>query len=95
MVEGPAAGLALLDAVEPQLPGYHRLDAVHGHLQEMADDPDAAILHYRAAASRTTSLAERNYLTTRANRLAVEPTAPPGPGQQPPVAARSSHDSKA
>jgi RNA polymerase sigma factor (sigma-70 family) len=78
MVEGPAAGLALLDAVEPQLSGHHRLDAVRGHLLEMAGDPDAAIIHYRAAAGRTTSLAERDYLTTRASRLVVERTAPPG-----------------
>jgi len=46
------------------------LDAVRGHLLEMAGDHAAAIEHYRAAAARTTSIPERNYLTTRAARLA-------------------------
>ena len=32
----------------------------------------AAIDHYRAAASRTSSIPERNYLTTHAARLAAE-----------------------
>jgi predicted RNA polymerase sigma factor len=50
--------------------GSHRLDAVRGHLFEMAGDHAAAIRHYRAAAGRTTSVPERNYLTTRAARLA-------------------------
>jgi hypothetical protein len=36
---------------------------------EMAGDFDAAIVHYRTAAGRTTSVAERDYLSTRAGRL--------------------------
>jgi len=35
----------------------------------MVGDSEAAIAHYRAAASRTTSLPERRYLTTQAARL--------------------------
>jgi hypothetical protein len=35
----------------------------------LAGDDDAAIAHYRAAAGRTTSLAERDYLTSRAARI--------------------------
>ena len=49
-----------------------RLDAVRGHLYEMAGDPERAVAHYRAAAERTTSIPERNYLTTKAARLAAE-----------------------
>jgi RNA polymerase sigma factor (sigma-70 family) len=71
MVDGPAAGLRLLDGIAEQLAGHHRLDAVRAHLLEMAEDDDAAIAHYRAAAGRTTSLAERDYLTSRASRLAA------------------------
>jgi hypothetical protein len=37
----------------------------------MAGDHDAAIAHYRAAADRTTSIPERNYLTTQAVRLSA------------------------
>jgi RNA polymerase sigma factor (sigma-70 family) len=69
MVDGPAAGLALLDGIEERLAGHHRLDAVRGHLLEMAGVRDAAIVRYQTAAARTTSVAERDYLMTRAARL--------------------------
>jgi RNA polymerase sigma factor (sigma-70 family) len=69
MVDGPALGLALLEGLDERLPGHHRLDAVRAHLLEMDGDPKAAIEHYRTAAGRTTSLAEREYLLTRAARL--------------------------
>jgi RNA polymerase sigma factor (sigma-70 family) len=72
MVHGPAAGLALLDELDrdPRLAGHYRLDAVRAHLLERAGDHAAALTHYRAAASRTTSVPERNYLIDRAARLA-------------------------
>lgn len=44
--------------------GHYRLDAVRAHLHEKAGDHARAIAHYRAAAERTTSMPERNYLTT-------------------------------
>jgi len=71
MVHGPPAGLELLHALDTdgRLAGHHRLDAVRAHLLEMAGDHQAAIAHYRLAASRTTSLPERNYLMTQAARL--------------------------
>lgn len=69
MVDGPAAGLRLLDRLDERLAGNHRLDAVRAHLLEMAGDHDAAHAHYQTAAERTTSIAERYYLTTRAARL--------------------------
>lgn len=71
MVHGPAAGLALLSALDddPRLAGHHRLDAVRAHLLEREGDREAAIAHYRKAADRTTSTPERNYLMTRAARL--------------------------
>ena len=72
MVEGPSAGLELLDALEAdeRLAGHYRLSAVRGHLLERAGHGAAAIEHYRAAAARTTSIPERNYLTMKAARLA-------------------------
>ena len=69
MVHGPRAGLALLEPLDEQLAGNHRLDAVRGHLHEMLGDPVAAAAHYRAAAARTTSLPERHYLVAQAARL--------------------------
>ena len=71
MVDGPSSGLRLLDAldVDGRLRGHHRLEAVRGHLLEMAGDPVAAAEHYRLAAARTSSMPERNYLLTQAARV--------------------------
>jgi predicted RNA polymerase sigma factor len=69
MVSGPSAGLALLEPLEQPLAGHHRLHAVRAHLLEMAGDVPAAQEEYRQAAARTTSVAERDYLTMRAARL--------------------------
>jgi RNA polymerase sigma factor (sigma-70 family) len=71
MVHGPSRGLELLDTLDTdgRLAGNHRLDAVRAHLLEMAGQRDAAVTHYRAAAERTTSIPERNYLMTRAAGL--------------------------
>jgi predicted RNA polymerase sigma factor len=73
MVEGPAAGLRLIEALDadPRMAGHYRLDAVRAHLFEMAGQHEVAIGHYRAAAARTTSIPERNYLATQAARLAT------------------------
>jgi predicted RNA polymerase sigma factor len=69
MAEGPAAGLAVLDAMDGSLDGHHRLEAVRAHLLEMAGDTDAAYEHYRTAARLTTNLPEQRYLATKAARL--------------------------
>jgi RNA polymerase sigma factor (sigma-70 family) len=69
MVDGPAAGLALLEPLGESLGGHHRLHAVRAHLLEMAGDVEAAVAEYRAAADRTTSLPEQHYLTAQAARL--------------------------
>jgi predicted RNA polymerase sigma factor len=71
MVDGPATGLALLTGLDARLPHHHRLDAVRAHLLEMGGDLHGAIAYYRTAAGRTTSLAERTYLTTQAARLSA------------------------
>jgi RNA polymerase sigma factor (sigma-70 family) len=74
MVHGPAKGLELLDALkaDARLADHHRLDAVRAHLLELAGDRQGAIGHYRAAAGKTGSLQERNYLLTQAARLSSE-----------------------
>lgn len=73
MVHGVAKGLELLDTLkaDPRLSDHHRLDAVRAHLLELAGDHERAITHYRAAAARTGSLPERNYLLTQAARLSA------------------------
>ncbi len=71
MVHGPRAGLELLATLDqdPRMAGHHRLAAVRGHLHEKAGDPAAAIASYQAAADRTSSTPERNYLLQKAARL--------------------------
>ena len=70
MAHGPGAGLALLDGLSDRLGDHHRLHSVRAHLLELANDTDAAIDEFRAAAARTDNLRERQYLTAKAARLA-------------------------
>ena len=71
MVRGPEEGLRLIAelAATGRLRDHHRLYAVGGHLLEMAGDLTGAIENYQAAAARTASLPERNYLLAQAARL--------------------------
>ena len=70
MVHGPRTGLALLATLQDdeRLRSSHRLDAVRAHLLERAGDLDAAVALYRAAASKTSSAPEKNYLMMKAAR---------------------------
>ena len=73
MVHGPTVGLELLAPLDtdPRMTGHHRLDAVRGHLFEKAGDRARALAHYRAAAERTASVPERDYLITKMAKLAA------------------------
>jgi RNA polymerase sigma factor (sigma-70 family) len=70
-VHGPRAGLAILGTLDgdDRLAQTHRLDAVRGHLLELAGDLPAARECYQRAARRTGSLPEQRYLELRAARL--------------------------
>jgi predicted RNA polymerase sigma factor len=74
MVEGPKAGLAMLDTIadDPRLATSHRLDAVRAHLLEMTGELDAAREMYLKASRRTNSLPERHYLESRAANLTTQ-----------------------
>jgi RNA polymerase sigma factor (sigma-70 family) len=74
MVHGATKGLELLDALkdDARVAEHHRLDAVRAHLVELAGDREGAVRHYRAAAGKTASLPERNYLLAQAARLSSE-----------------------
>jgi RNA polymerase sigma factor (sigma-70 family) len=71
MVDGPRAGLALLGTLDAdeRMAHTHRLEAVRGHLLELAGDPAAARESYRKAARMTASVPEQRYLALRAARL--------------------------
>jgi RNA polymerase sigma factor (sigma-70 family) len=70
MVHGPTKGLELVDALkaDARVADHHRWHAVRAHLLEMAGDHDGAIKHFRAAAGKTGSLPERDYLLMQAAR---------------------------
>ena len=76
LVHGPDTGLRLIETLDgdPRIQGHYRVDAVRGHLYERAGDHERALVHYRAAAQRTTSLPERDYLRLRISRLSSPST---------------------
>jgi len=71
MVDGPAAGLALLEVLErdQRMARHHRLHAVRAHLLELGGDRQAAHASFTIAARLTTSLPEQRYLNARAQEL--------------------------
>jgi RNA polymerase sigma factor (sigma-70 family) len=71
MVHGPGKGLELLAELvtDTRVANHHRLHAVRAHLLELGGNYAEAITQYRAAAARTGSLPERNYLLTQAAQL--------------------------
>ncbi|MDX2969832.1 RNA polymerase sigma factor [Kribbella solani] len=71
MADGPKEGLAVLEPLESddRLTSNHRLDAVRAHLLEMSGDIAGARESYLLASRRTTSVPERNYLQSKADRL--------------------------
>ncbi|MFF0296132.1 RNA polymerase sigma factor [Kitasatospora sp. NPDC004614] len=76
--EGPAAGLALLAALDEdgRLAGHHRLLSVRAHLLERSGDLAGAFAHYRRAAKATASLAEQRHLEFRAARARARQSRP-------------------
>jgi predicted RNA polymerase sigma factor len=72
MVNGPRAGLAVLGTLDAdeRMEHNHRLEAVRGHLLELAGDVVAAREAYRRAARMTASVPEQRYLALRAAQLA-------------------------
>jgi len=73
MVEGPDAGLQLVDelAASGPLARSHRVHAVRAHLLEHKGDAAAARMEYAAAAAATANPRERDYLTMKAAGLAA------------------------
>jgi RNA polymerase sigma factor (sigma-70 family) len=71
MVQGPEAGLAVLEPLDSddRIAGHHRLHAVRAHLLELAGDHVAARTTYLTAARRTNSLPEKQYLEAKAAGL--------------------------
>jgi RNA polymerase sigma factor (sigma-70 family) len=71
LVDGPRAGLVLLDTLQQdkRMARHHRLFAARAHLLELADEPAEAAKAYAQAARLSTSTPERRYLAAQAKRL--------------------------
>lgn len=71
IVEGPKAGLDLLESVatDKRLVGSHRVAATRAFLLERAGDVTAAAAAYREAADQAGTLPEQRFLTTKAAAL--------------------------
>lgn len=67
--DGPRAGLALLEGLENELGGNHRLAAVRAELARRAGDIEVARSSYRAALELCANEAERAHLTSRLDSL--------------------------
>ncbi|MFL5270716.1 MAG: RNA polymerase sigma factor [Anaeromyxobacteraceae bacterium] len=72
MASGPAAGLAVVDALtsEPSLAGYHHLPSVRGDLLAKLGRLDEARTEFERAASLTRNTRERDLLLARAAECA-------------------------
>ena len=70
MVHGADEGLRRLEGVarDERIATHYRVHAVRAHLLEMAGDNDRAAIEYLAAAAKTTSLPEQEYLRLKAAR---------------------------
>ncbi len=72
MADGPAAGLALVDALagEPALKDYHLLPSVRGELLERLGRQEEGSAEFERAASLTRNAREKELLLARASRPA-------------------------
>ncbi len=86
MVEGPAAGLNMLDALlqDPHMRRHHRLHAVRAHLLEMEGRIEEARAGYALAARLATSIPEQRYLNAKARRIGRADAADAGTRGLPP-----------
>jgi RNA polymerase sigma factor (sigma-70 family) len=76
MARGPGEGLALLEELDrdPRINDHYRLDAVRAHLLERSGKVAAALPFYEAAAEKTASIPERDYLLLKIGRLRQRPS---------------------
>ncbi|WP_250446164.1 RNA polymerase sigma factor [Actinotalea sp. C106] len=71
-VDGPDAGLALLDGLEARLPDHHRLEAVRAELAWQAGRPQAAEAGFLRALDLVPGGPEHEHLTERLAALRTE-----------------------
>jgi RNA polymerase sigma-70 factor (ECF subfamily) len=79
-VEGPAAALATLDAIAPDLDTYHLMHAARGTMLRRLGQRDAAQAAFERAAHLAATEADRRFLTQQIQELTEDAalTQPPG-----------------
>ena len=70
MRDGPDAGLALVEPLLAQLPGYHAAAAAAADLCRRAGRLEEAAMHYRTAIALARQEPERRFLQRRLGELA-------------------------
>ncbi|KAA0019424.1 RNA polymerase sigma factor [Antrihabitans cavernicola] len=73
MSEGPAAGLALLDALTEPLADYHLLAATRADLLRRLDRREEAAANYRLALAQASNEVDRRFLSDRLTEVSVRP----------------------
>jgi RNA polymerase sigma-70 factor (ECF subfamily) len=73
MADGPAAGLPLVEALEPELDGYHLFHSTRADLLRRLDRRDEAAASYRRALELVTNPTEVAYLERRLREVTGEP----------------------
>lgn len=76
-VEGPQAGLALLEGLDAALAGNHRLPSTRAELLRRGGDEEGATAAYDTAIRLCTNKVERSYLERRRTSITLSPTARP------------------
>jgi RNA polymerase sigma-70 factor (ECF subfamily) len=79
MADGPARGLPLVDALAPELDGYHLFHSARADLLRRLDRRDEAAEAYRRAATLTSNPAERAFLERRLREVTSAPPADRAP----------------
>jgi RNA polymerase sigma-70 factor (ECF subfamily) len=72
--DGPAAALAVLDSIGPELDSYHLMHATRGTMLRRMGQPEGAIAAYERAAELAVTEADRRFLKQQIEELNFNPT---------------------
>jgi RNA polymerase sigma-70 factor (ECF subfamily) len=76
MADGPARGLPLIEALAPELDGYHLFHSARADLLRRLDRLDESAVSYRRALELVTNPSERAYLQRRLEEVGARPGGP-------------------
>jgi len=80
-IDGPGAALTTLDAIAPELDGYHLMHAARGTMLRRLGQPDAAAKAFERAAHLAATETDRQFLTHQIRDLAKDTALKQPPGE--------------